>query len=61
MPGGTPDLLQDSPQIPHVHASDLKIPKDYRHAISSEVSSLWEDSMAKEYFGLFDAGTFGEV
>lgn len=49
------------PDLPHCHASDLKVPGSHREAMRSEHAHLWEDSTGREFYGLLDAGTFEPV
>ena len=49
------------PDLPHCYARDLRAPQSYKEAISSEYLELCEDSFAREFRGLFDAGTFEPV
>ena len=49
------------PDLPHCYASDLRVPRSYKEAIESEHGELWEDSVAREFSGLLDAGTFEPV
>lgn len=54
-----PPLIPPDP--PRCQASDLDVPRTYSEAMSSEHAALWSDSMAREHFGLLDAGTFEPV
>ena len=49
------------PDLPHCYASDLKVPRSHKEAMRSEHAHLWEDSTARELYGLLDAGTFESV
>lgn len=51
----------DPPELPQCYAGDLKVPKNYTEAMRSNNAYLWEHSVAKEYYGLLDAGTFREI
>ena len=51
-----PPLIPPDP--PRCQASDLDVPRSYSEAMRSEHATLWSDSMAREHFGLLDAGTF---
>ena len=50
-----------APDLPHCYANDLRVPKTYREAVSSEYADLWIDSVEREFRGLMEAGTFEEV
>ena len=46
------------PNLPHCYASDLRVSHIYKEAMNSELSGLWENSVARRFCGLLDAGTF---
>ena len=46
-----------APDLPQCYASDLRVPKTYREAVSSEHGNLWIDSVSREFRGLMEAGT----
>ena len=43
------------PDLPYCNAIDLRVPQNYREAVNSEFSELWEDSVDREFCDLFDA------
>ena len=49
------------PNLPHCYASNLRVPQSYKVVMISEYSELWEDSIAREFYGLLDTGTFEPV
>ena len=49
------------PDLPHCYVSDLKVPRSHKEAMRSEHAHLWEDSTAREFYALLDAGTFEPV
>ena len=51
----------DNFPLPTRSASEVSKPNLYAEARADEYSVIWERAMGKEYNGLTDAGTFGEV
>ena len=49
------------PDLPHCYASDLKAPWIHKEAMRSEHAHVWEDSTAREFYGLRDAEAFEPV
>ena len=47
--------------FPHYYANDLRARKAIRRPMSSEYSKLWEDSVAREVYGLLVARMFEPV
>lgn len=50
-----------SPKLPHYHASDVRVSKTVNEATRSEHTGMWEDSVAREFRGLLDKGSFEPV
>ncbi|CAB1117636.1 unnamed protein product [Ectocarpus sp. CCAP 1310/34] len=42
-------------RAPHCYANDLRVPKTYRKAVSSQHADLWVDSVEREFRGLMEA------
>ncbi|CAB1101212.1 unnamed protein product [Ectocarpus sp. CCAP 1310/34] len=55
------DPPEVAPDLPQCYASDLRVPKTYREAVSSQHADLWIHSVEKEFRGLMEAGTFEEA
>lgn len=51
----------ERPTMPSCYASDIEIPKTYRGVRESKYGDLWADAVQREFYGLFDAGTFEPV
>ena len=46
---------------PQCYASDLRVPRSYQEALRTNHAHLWEDSTARDFYGLPDAGTFESI
>ena len=46
------------PDLPHCHASYLKVPRSHKEAMRSEPARLWKDSAGWGVHGLLDTETF---
>ena len=51
----------DNPLLPTHPASELSTRNSYAEARADEYSVIWERAVDKDYSGLANAGTFGEV
>ncbi|CAB1112502.1 unnamed protein product [Ectocarpus sp. CCAP 1310/34] len=49
------DPPEVAPDLPQCYASDLRVPKTYREAVSSQHADLWIHSVEKEFRGLMEA------
>ena len=50
-----------APELPSSKASELKAPANFKEVCASPEAAIWNAAMMKEFEGLKDAGTFGEI
>lgn len=48
---------RETPELPDCPVKELKTPTSYAQAMRSDQREIWEDSMAREFHGLKEAGT----
>ena len=50
-----------APELPSCKASELKAPANFKEVCASPEAAIWNAAIMKEFEGLKDAGTFGEI